>query len=65
MLQTRLGPALQALVGRLEKSARPLGEEDQREESHKENSPDLERLNSQIEEARSENSNSNDVVKKN
>lgn len=59
VLQTRLGPALQALVNRLEKSARPLSEEESKDfnQVRKENSPDLDRLNTQIEEARSENSN--------
>lgn len=67
VLQTRLGPALQALVGRLERSARPLVEEGRNSSNQvqKESSPDLEQLNSQIEEARSEYSYSNDSIKKN
>uniref|UniRef100_V5GPH0 Desumoylating isopeptidase n=1 Tax=Anoplophora glabripennis TaxID=217634 RepID=V5GPH0_ANOGL len=51
VLNTSLGAALPALVAQLEKSARPIAEEQERF-SHREQSPDFEQLNSQIEEAR-------------
>lgn len=54
-LQSNLGPAIQALVQQLERSAYPI--EDEQAESHKrqarEASPDLVQLNSRIEEERS------------
>lgn len=55
MLQTRLGPALAALTGQLEKSARPIAEDPPfGSQVNKEPSPDFDQLNTQIEEARSE-----------
>lgn len=51
VLSTSLGAALPALVAQLEKSARPIAEEQERF-THREQSPDFEQLNSQIEEAR-------------
>ncbi|KAJ8959752.1 hypothetical protein NQ314_006181 [Rhamnusium bicolor] len=52
VLSTSLGAALPALVAQLEKSARPIEEENRI--AHKEQSPGFEQLNSQIEEARSD-----------
>ncbi|XP_044253467.1 uncharacterized protein LOC123004330 [Tribolium madens] len=49
VLSSSLGPAIPLLVAQLEKSARPIAEEQERA---RENSPDLEQLNSQIEEVR-------------
>ncbi|XP_064213520.1 uncharacterized protein LOC659663 isoform X2 [Tribolium castaneum] len=49
VLSSSLGPAIPLLVSQLEKSARPIAEEQERA---RENSPDLEQLNSQIEEVR-------------
>ncbi|XP_063904154.1 uncharacterized protein LOC135123444 isoform X2 [Zophobas morio] len=49
VLNSSLGPALPLLIGQLEKSARPIAEEQQRSREH---SPDFEQLNSQIEEVR-------------
>ena len=51
VLNSSLGPALPLLIGQLEKSARPIAEEQQRSREH---SPDFEQLNSQIEEVRSD-----------
>lgn len=53
VLNSSLGAALPALVSELEKSARPIAEEQDRF-THREASPDFEQLNSQIEEARSD-----------
>lgn len=53
VLSTSLGAALPALVAQLEKSARPIAEE-QEKFHHREQSPDFDQLNSQIEEARSD-----------
>ncbi|KAJ8948648.1 hypothetical protein NQ318_022716 [Aromia moschata] len=50
VLNTSLGSALPALLAQLEKSARPIAEEQSR--AHREQSPDFDQLNSQIEEAR-------------
>jgi hypothetical protein len=49
VLNSSLGPALPLLIGQLEKSARPVSEEQTRSREH---SPDFEQLNSQIEEVR-------------
>lgn len=59
VLQTTLGPAIHALTLELEKSARPAEEEEERARANflrksKEPSPDFDKLNSEIEEARSE-----------
>lgn len=53
VLNTSLGAALPTLVAELEKSARPVAEEQERF-VHREASPDFDQLNSQIEEARSD-----------
>lgn len=53
VLNSSLGAALPSLVSELEKSARPIAEEQDRF-PHREASPDFEQLNSQIEEARSD-----------
>lgn len=52
VLNSNLKSVLNTLGTQLENSARPIAEEQLN--SHKEPSPDLEQLNSQIEEARSE-----------
>lgn len=62
VLRTKLGSSLQALIRQLERSARPLGQEEN--QLQKENSPDLNSLNTEIEEARSGNSNSNNNLRK-
>lgn len=54
VLQGRLGPALHSLLSRLEHSARPVSEDHLPTKDKKETSPDFEQLNSQIEEARSD-----------
>lgn len=54
VLQSGLSTILQTLVSRLEQSARPVSEEHLPTKNKKETSPDFEQLNSQIEEARSD-----------
>lgn len=57
VLQSALSPTITALTAALEKSARPA--EDDFLRKPKEPSPDFEKLNSEIEEARSENQSKN------
>lgn len=52
VLNSKLSSALVNLVSQLEGSARPISEE--QAQAHREQSPDFEQLNHQIEEARSE-----------
>lgn len=61
LLNTVVGSFFVGLLKRLENSARPIAEEESN--THKERSPDFDQLNTQIEEARSETNDHNNVIK--